>query len=103
MSRALLVGLLCLLMVGGAFGGWSVAARADSAPLTPAAPGTPTTVSADVLPTVQINGVAWSQAVVGNTVYVAGSFTTVRPAGAPAGTQEVPVATCWPTTSGPAS
>src|SRR4051812_458163 len=62
-------------------------ARADSAP----APGTgtdPVTVSADALPTVQINGVAWSQVVVGNTVYVAGSFTRARPAGAPAGTNE---------------
>jgi PKD repeat protein len=62
-------------------------ARADSAP--PAtSPPTPTTVSADPLPTVQINGVAWSQVAVGNTVYVAGSFTRARPAGAAAGTQE---------------
>ena len=45
------------------------------------------TVTADALPTVQIDGVAWAQAVVGNTVYVAGEFTTARPAGAPAGEQ----------------
>ena len=36
----------------------------------------------------QINGVVWSQVVVGNTVYVGGEFTSARPAGAPAGTQE---------------
>jgi PKD repeat protein len=54
-----------------------------------AAPQLPATVSADSLPTVQINGVAWNQLVVGNTVYVAGEFTTARPAGAAAGTSEV--------------
>ncbi|MCW2580883.1 MAG: Conserved secreted protein of unknown function, putative domain, partial [Blastococcus sp.] len=64
-------------------------AAADSRPLVPSAV-TPATVAADALPTVQIDGVAWSQAVVGNTVYVAGRFTTARPAGAPAGTEEVP-------------
>ena len=40
-------------------------ARADTAPTTP---GEPTTVSADPLPTVQIDGVVWSQVVIGNTV-----------------------------------
>ncbi|WP_235003409.1 PKD domain-containing protein [Blastococcus haudaquaticus] len=65
-------------------------ARADSAPADPANPATPVTVTADGLPTTQINGVAWSQVVVGNKVYVAGSFSTARPAGAAAGTNEVP-------------
>ncbi|WP_448621152.1 PKD domain-containing protein [Geodermatophilus sp. URMC 65] len=65
-------------------------ALADTAPLDAAAPTTPTTVSADPLPTVQINGVAWAQTVVGNTVYVAGRFTSARPAGARAGTSETP-------------
>jgi PKD repeat protein len=62
-------------------------ARADSAP-APTTATDPVTVSADALPTVQINGVAWSQVVVGTTVYVAGSFSRVRPAGSPAGTDE---------------
>src|ERR1700712_1255589 len=52
-------------------------------------PGTPATVAADALPTVQINGVVWSQTVVGNIVYAAGKFTSARPAGSPAGTNEV--------------
>ena len=47
--------------------------------------GQPLTVSADGLPTWQINGVVWSQAVVGNTVYVAGNFTRARPPGVAAG------------------
>ena len=45
------------------------AAHADSQPVDAAEA---TTVSADPLPTVQIDGVAWSQVVVGTTVYVAG-------------------------------
>ncbi|BDV29518.1 PDK repeat-containing protein [Microbacterium terricola] len=47
----------------------------------------PETVSADSLPTVQIDsGVVWSQVIVGNTVYVAGQFSNARPAGAAPGT-----------------
>jgi hypothetical protein len=65
----------------------SMTARADTVPI---APVTVSTVSADALPTVQINGVAWDQVVVGNTVYVTGEFASARPAGAAAGTGEVP-------------
>ncbi len=43
-------------------------AGADTSP----APGDPETVSATPLPTVQINGVVWSQAIIGNTVYAGG-------------------------------
>ncbi len=60
-------------------------ARADTAP--PA--GTPPTVSADGLPTWQINGVVWSQVTVGDTVYATGKFTRTRPPGSPAGSNEV--------------
>lgn len=42
------------------------------------------------LPTAQIDGVAWGQLVVGDVVYVVGSFQSARPAGAPKGQQEVP-------------
>jgi hypothetical protein len=47
-------------------------------------------VSADALPTVQIDGVVWSQAVVGSTVYAGGRFSNARPAGAAAGTNLTP-------------
>ena len=64
----------------------SESASADTAPPV----GTPATVSTDLLPTPQIDGVVWSQAIVGNTVYVGGSFTNARPAGSAAGTNTVP-------------
>jgi outer membrane protein assembly factor BamB len=50
---------------------------------------TPETVSADSLPTVQVTGIVWAQALVGNTLYATGSFTKARPAGAAAGANEV--------------
>jgi len=62
------------------------AALADSAPIDAA---TPVTVTADSLPTTQINGVVWAQLIVGNTVYVGGEFTRARPAGSSPGVNEV--------------
>lgn len=68
-----------------AFGGIAVpVASADTAP----AAGTPETYTADALPTVQIDGSVYAQEVVGNTVYVGGSFAKARPAGSPAGSNE---------------
>ncbi len=56
----------------------------------PPDPGTPATVSADALPTVQVDGVVWTQTVIGNTVYAGGSFTTARPAGSAPGVSTTP-------------
>lgn len=50
-----------------------------------------TAYTADALPTAQINGVVWDQAVVGTTVYATGEFTRARPAGSPAGSDETTV------------
>ncbi|MEZ0164100.1 hypothetical protein AB2L27_04875 [Kineococcus sp. LSe6-4] len=61
-----------------------------SSATAPAVSADPATVTADVLPTVQIDGVVWAQTTVGNTVYVTGRFTSARPAGAAAGTGETP-------------
>lgn len=47
-------------------------------------------VTADALPTVQIDGIAWAQALVGKTVYAGGSFANARPAGAAPGTSLTP-------------
>ncbi|WP_051468097.1 hypothetical protein [Actinomadura oligospora] len=53
------------------------AATADTAPPS----GTPATVTADPLPTWQVNGVVWSMVTVGDTVYATGNFTKARPPG----------------------
>ncbi len=74
------------LVVAGLVAGPQAPAVADAAPADPA---TPATVAGDSLPTVQVDGVVWSQVIVGTTVYVAGQFTTARPAGAAAGTATV--------------
>ncbi|MCV2395824.1 PKD domain-containing protein, partial [Actinotalea sp. M2MS4P-6] len=77
------VAVMSLAIVG-------VGAPAAYADTAPASATEPLTVSSDPLPTVQINGVAWVQLIVGNTVYVGGEFTSARPAGSPLGTNEVP-------------
>ncbi|WP_431279650.1 PKD domain-containing protein [Leifsonia poae] len=90
--RSLGVLTAVITAIGLVFGGLALAtpAVADTAPVDPNNPATPPTVSADALPTTQIDGVAWAQVVVGNTVYVAGKFTTARPTGAAAGTNTTP-------------
>ncbi|MCC6495671.1 MAG: PKD domain-containing protein [Propionibacteriaceae bacterium] len=81
------------LLVTGAlvatFAQFPVVARADTMPINESDPTTPVTVSADALPTVQIDGVVWTQRVIGNTVYVGGKFTTARPAGSAPGVNTV--------------
>src|SRR5450432_3465171 len=79
---------LAFVMVGS----WLAIAKQDSAraDTAPPDPTTPVTVSADSLPTVQIDGVVWQQAIVGNTVYAGGSFANARPAGSAAGTNLTP-------------
>ncbi|MFC4902237.1 PKD domain-containing protein [Kocuria oceani] len=86
--KRILVPACGLLLVVGALA--PAPAYADSAPADPSDPRTPPTVTADALPTVQINGVVWDQEVVGNTVYAVGEFTSARPAGVAAGQQETP-------------
>jgi len=65
--------------------GSMLASASAHAAEAPASPTLPATVTADALPTWQINGVVWSQVIVGNTVYVTGSFTKARPPGVAAG------------------
>lgn len=91
-SRGLGVVASIATAIGLVFGGLALAgpASADTMPPDPTNPATPPTVGANALPTTQIDGVAWAQVVVGNTVYVAGKFTTARPAGSPAGSNTTP-------------
>ncbi len=72
----------------GALGGAalvSVVAAPGMADSKPQPPETVSTVTSDALPTAQVNGVVWDQVIVGNTVYVTGSFTKARPPGVAAG------------------
>src|SRR5262245_6527319 len=70
----------------------STPAAAAVAPpgISPVVQRGPNGVTADALPTVQIDGVVWDQAVVGNTVYAGGQFANARPAGAAPGTNLTP-------------
>ncbi|MFC6934055.1 PQQ-binding-like beta-propeller repeat protein [Actinomadura yumaensis] len=64
----------------------AVTAGADTAPPS----GTPATVSAEPLPTWQVDGVVWSMVTVGKTVYATGNFAKARPPGtAPGNAKEV--------------
>ncbi|GAB3680819.1 PKD domain-containing protein [Angustibacter aerolatus] len=85
--RHLLVGVLAAALAGVAAP--VVGASPAVADTQPPVAGTPTTVSTDPLPTVQIDGVVWTQLVVGDTVYAGGTFTTARPAGADPGVDTV--------------
>src|SRR5690606_11513724 len=76
-----------MVAAGLVVAGPAVEAFADSAPLEP---GVDPTVTADALPTVQIDGVVWAQLVIGDTVSVGGEFTTARPAGSAPGVNTVP-------------
>lgn len=73
-----------LLPPGIIVAGMGLTAAPAFADTTPTAPGGETVTSVP-LPTAQIDGVAWTQAIAGNTVFVGGEFTTARPAGAAAG------------------
>ncbi len=72
-GRVIVITVLSVLLL-------AAPATAVFADTTPPA-GTPATVSADPLPTVQIDGIVWKQAILGNKVYATGKFTTARPAG----------------------
>ncbi len=74
---AVVAGLALLTITGLGAG----SASADTFPPV----GTPATVSADVLPTWQVDGVVWSAVTVGNIVYATGSFTAARPPGVAVG------------------
>jgi PKD repeat protein len=77
-------------LVGSGLVTLAIAAPVASAAPAPVMQRDSSQVTADALPTVQVDGVVWSQVVVGNTVYAGGSFTTARPAGAAPGVNTTP-------------
>jgi hypothetical protein len=83
-TSAVPVGGTLLTLLAGTFAAVGTQpATADTAPSSG-----PATVSADALPTWQLNGVVTRQIVVGNTVYATGRFSKARPPGARQGHHE---------------
>ncbi|QCB94432.1 PKD domain-containing protein [Cellulomonas shaoxiangyii] len=79
LSRNLAAAVAATLVLAGlAVAAAPPVAAAEPAPL-------PATVSADALPTAQIDGVVWKQVAAGGTVYVGGNFANARPAGVAVG------------------
>ncbi|WP_067164138.1 PKD domain-containing protein [Microbacterium sp. TNHR37B] len=80
--------LAATLAIAGPVSPASAAAGPDTAPPEQR---NSATVTADPLPTVQIDsGVVWTQAIAGNTVFAGGSFSAARPAGAAPGERTFP-------------
>lgn len=90
--RVYLVVLACVALIS--FGASFTAVVASSASTagadTTPQPGLPATVSADPLPTAQVDGVVESEVIVGNYVYATGKFSNIRPPGAAAGVNTEP-------------
>jgi hypothetical protein len=82
-----------IALVTALFGGLLVVAglpASASAATSTTVPRPAQAVTADALPTVQIDGIVWTQAINGNTVYAGGQFSNARPAGAASGTNLTP-------------
>ncbi|MEV5564572.1 MULTISPECIES: LamG-like jellyroll fold domain-containing protein [Streptomyces] len=73
-----------LALTSGLLGAASVTAP-PAAALTP-----PVGFTADALSTYQTNGIVWSLAEANGVVYAGGTFSTVRPAGSPSGSNTTP-------------
>lgn len=80
-TRVLLSLLLGLVIVV------PTSATAEAA-VPPVSPRTAGVVTADALPTAQVNGVVWTMAIAGDRLFAAGEFTRARPPGAAPGTGE---------------
>ncbi|GHB19559.1 DNRLRE domain-containing protein [Streptomyces clavifer] len=72
-------------VLGIAAGALSAVAAPPAAALTP-----PVGFTADHLSTYQTNGIVWSLAEANGVVYAGGTFSTVRPAGSPTGSNTTP-------------
>ena len=89
--RRMLALLTATAVTGVALVGISTPAAAAEDGPAPIEQRNSSTVTADPLPTVQIDsGIVWTQEVVGNTVFAGGSFSNARPAGAAPGTNLMP-------------
>ncbi|GAB2590287.1 LamG domain-containing protein [Microlunatus antarcticus] len=88
--RAAILSLTLALAGVSLLGATGLPTAEAAAPPAVVQPDASSGVTADVLPTTQINagGYVQDQAIVGDAVYAGGSFSSARPAGAAAGTSE---------------
>ncbi|HEY0240830.1 MAG TPA: hypothetical protein VGC37_19535, partial [Friedmanniella sp.] len=88
--RAVTLPLALALALVGLLGAFGLPAAQAAPPPAVVQPDSSSGVTADVLPTTQINagGYVQDQAIVGDAVYAGGSFSSARPAGAASGTSE---------------
>ena len=92
-SRIIATVAAAALVATGAFVSSSaaVAAEPDVSGVAPIEQRNAATVTADALPTVQLDsGIVWTQVMNGNIVYAGGSFSQTRPANAAPGTNLTP-------------
>ena len=82
--RALAAAVAPLLLVGSLALPAAAAGPAPVRGVLPPGP-VPQTVTADALPTAQVDGVVYDAVVVGRTVWAVGDFSSARPAGVPRG------------------
>lgn len=87
--KAVVVGVLTVMLAVGSAVASDVGRAPTAAAATSAVASRGSGVTADALPTVQVNGIVWTQVVVGTTVYAGGQFSTARPAGSAAGRNTV--------------
>jgi hypothetical protein len=81
-GRTSLTSLLALAALGGSL---AVPTSASAATTPPVLERPAAAVTADALPTAQVDGIVWKQTVAGNTVFAGGLFASARPAGAKKG------------------
>lgn len=79
--RALAVTAALALATLGLAAGVSPSTAAVSKSVPPILQPSAKNVTADALPTAQIDGIVWKQAIAGNTVFAGGRFSSARPAG----------------------
>ena len=91
--RALAVLLGLLLGSAMAVPAAQLAHAAPPPGVPPVSARTASVVTADALPTAQVNGVVWTQAVVGDRVFAAGEFSRARPRGLLPGLRSGPAGT----------
>ena len=79
--RRVAVGAALAVAALGVAAGTSTSTAAVPSTVPPVLQKNGSMVTADALPTAQVDGIVWTQAIAGNRVFAGGKFATARPAG----------------------